>query len=146
MWRPIGHAASDMPLAVVDWRSTAPGDFVPVDLLYPEESQAGGDANVGGSERRAPESSWHSTEGYQVAGETLGVLANPAHRFYYAPAMRPDEVLLLKCYDSHGEGELPAGRPGLAVGSPHTAFRDPKTPPDAPPRQSIEVRCLVFYD
>ena len=149
VWRPIGHAASDMPLGVVDWRSTTPADFVPVDLLYPlaqERESADGDRNVGGRERRADKSTWHSTEGYEVRGETLGVLANPAHRFYYAPDMRPDEVLFLKCYDSFGQGELPHGRPGLAVGSPHTAFVDPKTPPDAPPRQSIEVRCLVFYD
>lgn len=150
VWRPIGHAASDTPLAVIDWRSTARDDFVPIDLLYPSQSlrEAGstGDANVGGREVRAPESSRLSTEGYEIAGETLGVSANPAHRFFYAPDMQPDEVLLLKCYDSHGEGEAPNGRPGLAVGSPHTAFVDPKTPPDALPRQSIEVRCLVFYD
>jgi len=35
VWKPIGHAANDFPLAVVDWRSTSPRDFVPVDLLYP---------------------------------------------------------------------------------------------------------------
>ncbi len=26
----------------------------------------------------------------------------------------------------------------------HTAFEDPSTPPDAPPRESIEVRCVVI--
>jgi hypothetical protein len=38
------------------------------------------------------------------------------------------------------------GFPGLAVRTPHTAFVDPQTPPDAPGRQSIEVRCLIFYE
>jgi len=30
--------------------------------------------------------------------------------------------------------------------TPHTAFKDEATPKDAPGRQSIEVRCLVFYE
>ncbi len=34
----------------------------------------------------------------------------------------------------------------VAVFTPHTGFEDPKTPPDAPPRRSIEIRALVFYD
>ena len=34
----------------------------------------------------------------------------------------------------------------VAVLTPHTAFIDPSTPPDAPLRQSIELRALVFYD
>ncbi|EMD37753.1 hypothetical protein CERSUDRAFT_94749 [Gelatoporia subvermispora B] len=32
-----------------------------------------------------------------------------------------------------------------ALLTPHTAFQDPTTPKDAPLRQSIEVRLLVFY-
>lgn len=28
----------------------------------------------------------------------------------------------------------------------HSAFEDPATPYGAPDRQSIEVRCIVFYD
>jgi hypothetical protein len=30
--------------------------------------------------------------------------------------------------------------------TPHTAFVDPTTRADAPARQSIELRALVFYD
>ena len=59
--------------------------------------------------------------------------------------MTPDEVMLLKCFDSRGDG-MPGGTKGLAVRTPHTAFIDPNTPKDAPGRQSIEVRCLVFYE
>jgi hypothetical protein len=29
--------------------------------------------------------------------------------------------------------------------SAHTGFDDPETPTDAPPRESIEVRTLVFF-
>jgi hypothetical protein len=34
---------------------------------------------------------------------------------------------------------------GVAQYVPHTAFVDPTTPKDAPLRQSIEIRALVFY-
>jgi hypothetical protein len=34
----------------------------------------------------------------------------------------------------------------VALCTPHTAFIDPTTPADAKPRESIEIRALVFYD
>ncbi|KAF2970709.1 hypothetical protein GQX73_g2897 [Xylaria multiplex] len=146
VWRPIGHAASDHPLAVIDWRTTAPADFVPVDLLYPKRADSVMDDDERGKEARPSESNVReSTEGYEVRGETMGVAESDQHRFYYVKDMTPDEALLLKCYDSWGEGE-PGGKQGLAVRTPHTAFEDPNTPPDAKPRESIEVRALVFYE
>ena len=45
--------------------------------------------------------------------------------------------ILLKCYDSATDGRTRFG--------PHTAFIDPTTPADAPPRESIELRALVFH-
>ena len=30
--------------------------------------------------------------------------------------------------------------------TPHTAFSDPRSPLDAPPRNSCEVRCICWYD
>jgi hypothetical protein len=70
-------------------------------------------------------------------GETYQVLHNPAHRWYYVPDMQPDEALLLKCFDSKTDGR--------ARFAPHSAFSDPTAPPDAAPRESIEVRTLVFH-
>jgi hypothetical protein len=70
-------------------------------------------------------------------GETYQVTYNPAHRWFYVPEMRTDEALLLKCFDSRTDG--------TARFAPHTAFADPTTPADAPPRESIEVRTLVFH-
>lgn len=58
--------------------------------------------------------------------------------------MTPDEAMFIKCFDSHSEGQ-PNGRKGVAALTPHTAFIDPATPKDAKGRQSIEVRCLIFY-
>jgi hypothetical protein len=70
-------------------------------------------------------------------GETYSVVFHPDHRWFYVPHMDTDEVLLLKCYDSATDGR--------ARFTPHTAFRDPTTRPDAPPRESIELRALVFH-
>jgi hypothetical protein len=63
---------------------------------------------------------------------------NPAQRWYYFPRMQRDEVVLLKCYDSRTDG--------TARWTAHGAFEDPNTPANAPPRESIEIRTLVFYE
>ena len=70
-------------------------------------------------------------------GETYAFTYNPAHRWYYFPQLEPSEVILLKCYDSKDDGR--------ARFTAHTAFADPTSPPDAAPRESIEVRALVFF-
>jgi hypothetical protein len=145
VWRPIENPASDFPLAVIDWRSTSPSDFIPVDLLYPRRDSLHADDDDRGKEQLPDPESFTSTEGYEVKGETLSVAPNEKHRFFYVKDMTPDEVMLLKCFDSRGEG-MPGGWKGTALRTPHTAFMDPETPKDAPGRQSIEVRCLVFYE
>jgi hypothetical protein len=146
VWRPIGNPAADFPLAVIDWRTTDPADFKEVDLLYPKrDSLTAYDDDDRGKEKLPDPNAYLSTEGYEVKGETFNVAPNEKHKFYYVKDMVPDEVMLLKCFDSRGEG-MSNGVPGLAVRTPHTAFFDPETPADAPGRQSIEVRCLVFYD
>jgi len=70
-------------------------------------------------------------------GETYAVRHNPAHRWFYVPEMQPDEALLLKCYDSATDGR--------ARFAPHTAFEDPTATGEILPRESIELRTLVFY-
>ncbi|KAG9881962.1 hypothetical protein KCU94_g19599, partial [Aureobasidium melanogenum] len=143
VWRPIGHNASDFPLAVIDWRTTTEKDFVKVDLLYPKRTD--GDNDDRGKEVLPDPNSMTSTQGYEPKGETYAVAPSDKHKFYYMKDMTPDEVMLLKCFDSRSEWS-PNSTPGLAHGTPHTAFVDPQTPADAPGRQSIEVRCLIFYD
>jgi hypothetical protein len=70
-------------------------------------------------------------------GETYSVRYNPAHRWFYVPEMQRDEALLLKIADTKTDIS--------ARFMPHTAFTDPTTPPDAFPRESIELRTLVFH-
>ncbi len=71
-------------------------------------------------------------------GEIYHGAYNPDHRWYYFPDMEADEAVLIKCFDS--------ARDGRARFSLHTAFDDPTTPQDAPARESIETRALVFFD
>ncbi|KAF7973599.1 hypothetical protein HWV62_14758 [Athelia sp. TMB] len=72
-------------------------------------------------------------------GETFGVAYNPEHKWKYFRGLEPDEGVLIKCFDSVQDGSV-------AVLTPHTGFDDPSTPDNAPPRESIELRALVFYD
>ncbi|KAG7093555.1 hypothetical protein E1B28_007225 [Marasmius oreades] len=72
-------------------------------------------------------------------GETFNVKYNPEHKWKYLRGMTPEEFILIKCYDSVEDGSV-------AVLTPHTAFEDPATAAGTPPRQSIELRALVFYD
>jgi hypothetical protein len=70
-------------------------------------------------------------------GEVYRFTYNRSHRWFYFPRLERNEVILLKCYDSRVDGR--------ARFSAHSAFDDPTTPPGAPPRESIEVRALVFW-
>jgi hypothetical protein len=70
-------------------------------------------------------------------GETYRFKYNPNHRWFYFPRLDRDEAILLKCYDSKEDGR--------ARFTAHTAFEDPSSPADAPPRESIEVRALIFW-
>lgn len=70
-------------------------------------------------------------------GETYAFAFNPRHRWYWYPRQTPSEATLLKVYDSATDG-----RARLTA---HTAFDDPTSAPDAPPRRSIEMRALVFW-
>ena len=58
-------------------------------------------------------------------------------RWYYAKAMETDEVYVFVCYDSREDGR--------ARFTPHTSFDDPTCPPDAPERESIEIRAYAFW-
>lgn len=69
-------------------------------------------------------------------GETYRIKYNPNHKWYYVSHQNKNDVLLLKCYDSKKD---------VARLTPHTAFFNPKSPQAARPRESIEVRALVFH-
>lgn len=105
VWRPIRMVLKD-PIAVADSNTVLDADLVAADMT---------------------EDGFH--------GEQWVVRHNPDHRWYYKHAMTPQDVLLIKCFDS----ETTVARRAL-----HSAFEDPLYR-DNESRQSIEVRCLVLY-
>ena len=70
-------------------------------------------------------------------GEIYQFTYNPAHRWHWFPHMRRDEALVFKVYDSAKDGRARWGA--------HTSFDDPASPPNAHPRESIEIRAFAFF-
>ena len=108
-WRSIAHPIVRNPLAIADARSLAPEDLHVSERRYPDR-----------------------------VGQTYRLTYNPAHQWFYFPAMRRDEALVFKVFDSKKDGR--------ARFVPHTSFENPLAPADAAPRKSIEIRTLAFFD
>jgi hypothetical protein len=107
VWRPLRGPVFRHPLALADSRTVSDDDLVVV---------------------RRCRAGWE--------GETAFLSWRPTHRWVTFPALRSDEAIVFKLFDS---------AVGVAWSSPHTAFIDPGTPVRAPTRASIEVRVLACY-
>ncbi len=70
-------------------------------------------------------------------GEIFVMRHSSAHHWWYFPKMTTENCLLLKTYDSETDGRA------RFLG--HSAFDDPATAPDAPVRESIEIRTMAFF-
>jgi hypothetical protein len=108
VWKPLYRRVDELPLAMCDATTHAPGDMLRMDLKYRERT-----------------------------GEIYVMRHSPAHRWLYFPHMQASQALLLKTYDSETDGR--------ARFMGHSAFEDPTSPPDAPRRESIEVRTMAFF-
>ncbi len=114
LWHPIANVVEDNPLAVCDARTVRAEDLAET-VIY----------------GYGPKSySWHD-----IGISIYNVSASPEHAWYYYPRMTPDEVLVIKSYDSDGV---------IGRSCPHTSFSDPGAQPGAPPRMSIELRVLCY--
>jgi hypothetical protein len=71
-------------------------------------------------------------------GETTRFTNRPDHEWYWFPRQQPNEVSMLKCYDSITDGSV-------SRYSFHTACIDPTVPMDAPCRKNVVVRSYVFF-
>jgi glutathione S-transferase len=108
VWKPIHNVVEERPLAMCDVTTSPPEDFFKLHLRYRERS-----------------------------GENYLMSYSPKHKWWYFPKMTPEQLILLKTYDSETDGRA------RFVG--HSAFDDPTSPPNAPMRQSIETRTIVFF-
>jgi hypothetical protein len=121
LWRPLNDVTRDA-MACCDARTVEEKDLAAV---YAD----------------LPESLRNAKTGYNFAAksrsEAWEVKANPnSHKWYYASGMNPNEALLIKQYDSKKDG--------VARRTPHCAFSSEQD--HGPTRQSIEVRCLCFWE
>jgi len=71
-------------------------------------------------------------------GETTRFTHRPDHEWYWLPQQTPNEVSMLKCYDSVTDGSV-------SRWSFHTACIDPTAAADAPCRKNVVVRSYVFF-
>tara|TARA_B100000674_G_scaffold497575_1_gene531860 strand:- start:3798 stop:4637 length:840 start_codon:yes stop_codon:yes gene_type:complete len=70
-------------------------------------------------------------------GETYVITHSARHKWLYFPEMMRDEVLIFKVYDSAIDGK--------ARWTAHSSFPLPNQDSDKYPRESCEMRALVFF-
>lgn len=117
VWRPIKTIRRD-PLGVSQCQSTHEDDLVPITVVYPHGDRT---------------------------GATLAVKYNESQKWYFKWHQTPDEALLLRCFDNRAGPQSAERYRDRAKRVPHTAFEIPGTEQEEP-RESIEVRCLVFHE
>ncbi len=71
-------------------------------------------------------------------GETTRFTYSPNHEWYWFPHQKPNEVSMLKCYDSVTDGSV-------SRWSFHSACIDPTAPANARCRKNVVVRSFVFF-
>jgi hypothetical protein len=109
VWRPITGPVHRAPLALADATSIAGEELVATDQVFPDR-----------------------------VGEIYQVAHGDGQRWYWAPRMERDEVLLIKGWDSLDDGR--------ARFTPHGAFQLPEQDPEAPARESIEIRTYLIFE
>jgi hypothetical protein len=109
VWRPIAGPIKRAPLALADSSSIPASDLIATDQRFPDR-----------------------------VGEIYQLARGDGHRWYYASKMTPDEVILIKGWDSIDDGR--------ARFTPHGAFTHPDETADMPPRESIETRTYLVFE
>ena len=109
VWRPIRGPVLRTPIALADAGSVRPRELIATDQVFPDR-----------------------------VGEIYQLAHDPDQRWYWAPRMQRDEVLLIKGWDSLDDGR--------ARFTPHGAFQLEDQDPNAPPRESIEVRTYLVFE
>jgi hypothetical protein len=122
LWRALSPPPQDMPLALCEGRSVRDSEGTHNTKVDVEEIPTGDAlfAPIEGEENMTAATIFHHS---------------PEHRWWYFPDMTPDEVILIKFYDSDHS---------TAWRCPHTAFRDTSRS-KANPRRSIEFRGIAFF-
>jgi len=73
VWRPVDHPINSAPLGFVRPSSQKEGDWILLDLIYPDR-----------------------------IGQIMGLAANPHHEWVYQSRMTPGDVAFFNIYDNSG--------------------------------------------
>ena len=122
LWRALSAPPQDMPLALCDGGSV-------------RDDEGTHNTKVDVDEIPTGEALFAPIEGEENMTAATIFHHSAAHRWWYFPDMTPDEVILIKLYDSDHS---------RAWRCPHTAFRDTSRP-DALERQSMEFRGIAYF-
>ncbi len=109
VWRPIKGPVRCAPLALADASTVPSEDLIATDQRFPDR-----------------------------VGEIYQLAYGAGHQWYYASEMKPEEVILIKGWDSVDDGR--------ARFTPHGAFNHPEETPAMEPRESIETRTFLVFD
>lgn len=137
VWQPIINDVKRDPLAFCDYQTIDENDFRIVVANLPPPG-AGEYGNVSKNKAHKPRAEYSSNGETAARYEVTNMAHNPNQRWYYASDMTPEEAWVFKIFDSKNDG-----RAKCAV---HTSFPLSSQRDEGPPRQSIEVRCFVFWD
>lgn len=122
LWRALSPAPQDTPLALCEAGSVRDEEGTHNTKVDVDEIPTGDAlfADIPGEEDLTAATIFHHS---------------PAHRWWYYPDMTPEEVILIKFYDSDHS---------RAWRCPHTAFRD-HSRPEARERRSMEFRGIAYF-
>ncbi len=114
LWRRFDEDGVDTPFAVCDKRTVTEKELIPTDLFnyLPDQTDA-------------------------LTVEICQSSHSDAHKWYFYPKMKKDEVLMFSTYDSDENPFIP---------TLHSAFDLPGAPKGTSPRESIEVRAVCFFN
>ena len=119
VWRPLKPVRRD-PLAVCDGASVQSNDLIEILADFSTNPRAKKDTLL-----------------MTVAWEISVAKYHPHQRWHYMSNMTPDDVVLFKNFDT---------RTRKSKTALHTAFEDPASMHVLEPRESIEIRTLVFFE
>lgn len=125
IWRPL-HTIYRDPFAVCDGSTVPEDDLVPMPAML-TNGQPG--KKYGGVSKADAFELWVGKRPKKEG----------QHKWWYLSEMQTDEVVLLKCFDSRVEE-------GVCRRAPHSSFEDPEYSDREEARQSVEMRCLVFWE
>jgi hypothetical protein len=126
VWRPLRQVHRD-PFAVCDGSTVPDSDLIPMRTLLSNGNggRYAGLIQPGGGDEMELWVVKRAAEGKKQ------------HQWWYLHEMNPDEVVLLKCFDSDTS---------RCRRAPHCGFEDPRYGGEEwGARESLEVRCAVFW-